>query len=74
MHIISYNGKLYNFNNVDDENNELFIKRCWFKVKNMYKTNDYAYLEKISLIWINYRYLNVSYPTNIMNELLSFDD
>lgn len=74
MHIISYNGKLYNFNNVDDENNELFIKRCWFKVKNMHKTKDYAYLEKISLLWINYKCLNVLYHNNIMTELLSFDN
>ncbi len=70
MHIITYQGELYKFENVNNELNDRFIERCWFIVKNIinYKDN-YEYLEKLSYICINIKYLSVSYDDDILNEI-----
>ncbi len=49
---------------------ERFISRCWFYVKNMnnYK-NNLEYLENLSYIWINVKFLNATYNDSIMNEI-----
>lgn len=70
MHIITHQGELYKFENINNELDDRFIERCWFIVKNIinYKDN-YEYLEKLSHIWINIKYLSVSYDDGILNEI-----
>jgi hypothetical protein len=70
MYIITYQDELYKFENITNELEDRFIERCWFIVKNIinYKHN-YEYLEKLSHIWINIKYLSVSYDDDILNEI-----
>lgn len=70
MQIITYDGKLYMFEQNDNEIEERFIERCWFIVKNIqtYK-NKLDYLESLSHIWVNVRFLKATYDQNIMEEL-----
>jgi hypothetical protein len=70
MHIIEYQEKLYKFENLVNELEDHFINRCWFIVKNIHNfKNNYIYLEKLSYIWVNIKYLNVSYESNILEEV-----
>lgn len=70
MHIIINQGQIYKFENIINEINDIFIDRCWFIVKNIHKyKNNYEYLEKLSHIWVNIKYLNVCYDNSIMNEI-----
>lgn len=70
MYTIIYQGQLYKFENIIDEFDDIFIDRCWFIIKNIHNyKNNYEYLEKISYIWINIKYLNVAYDTSIMKEI-----
>jgi len=70
MHIILYQGQLYKFENFTNELEDHFINRCWFVVKNIHQfENNYVYLEKLSHIWVNIKYLNVLYEQNILDEI-----
>lgn len=70
MHVIHYNGNIFVFHNKNDELTHMFIDRSWFIAKN-YKnfTNQFDYLQNLSEIYINTRYLKVTYDQNIMDEL-----
>ena len=68
MHVIAYKGKLYAFETKENDT-ETFISRCWFIVKNINAFEDYSYLEHLSHIWANCKYLNVTYDQAIMAEL-----
>jgi len=69
MHIIIYQGSLYKFNNLYNELENIFIDRCWFIVKNIQNNENFEYIEKISHIWANIKYLNVDYDNNIIDEI-----
>lgn len=70
MHIIIYQGQLFKFENINNELDTNFINRCWFIVKNKHNfNNNYEYLEKLSHIWVNIKYLGVSYDIDILNEI-----
>lgn len=60
MHIITYNGKVYVFHNIQNEKEDMFIARCWYIVKNI-KKYDYKYLENLSFIWVNQKFLGTEY-------------
>ena len=71
MHIITYNGAMYIFKNTTNEQEPMFIERCWFIVKNMHRySNDYAYLKNLSNIWVNHKHLQVVYDKAVMDELI----
>jgi hypothetical protein len=73
MLIITYNGMIHVFNEYECDSifpEERFLSRCWFYVKNMHNyKNNLDYLENLSYIWINIKYLNASYDDYIMNEI-----
>ena len=70
MQLIAYKGKMYAFETKENECDlDAFISRCWFIVKNYDRFKDYAYLETLSHVWANCRYLNVMYDDHIMKEL-----
>lgn len=76
MQIITYNGNLYVFNETDYDivalTDEMFISRCWFIAKNIHKyKNKVCYLETLANVWINVKYLGVSYDADIMQEISS---
>lgn len=74
MHIITYNGKMYIFKNTMNEEESMFIERCWFIVKNMHRySDDYAYLKNLSHIWVNHKHLQVLYDKTVMDELMACD-
>lgn len=73
MLIITYNGMIHVFNKQECDllfPEEKFMSRCWFYVKNMenYK-NNFTYLENLSYIWINIKFLNTIYEPHIMDEI-----
>lgn len=70
MHIIQYGGKLFIFHNKEHEPDNMFIDRCWFVARNYasFDTN-YAYLKKLSHVYINNKFLKVGYDENVMSEL-----
>ena len=70
MHVIAHKGKLYAFETKKNETElDSFIARCWFIVKNMDKYEDYVYLEGLSHIWANCKFLQVRYDDQVMAEL-----
>lgn len=69
MHIIIYQGLLYKFDNLSNELDNIFINRCWFIVKNIQNNENFEYIEKLSHIWANIKYLNVEYDKYIMDEI-----
>lgn len=62
MNLIEYEGFQYIFYNTLNEKKNMFIDRTWFMVKNINKF-DYVYLEKLSFIWINMKYLGCTYDS-----------
>ena len=64
MNLIEYEGFQYIFYNTLNEKKNMFIDRTWFMVKNI-NNFDYVYLEKLSFIWVNMKYLGVTYDANI---------
>jgi hypothetical protein len=64
MNLIEYEGFQYIFYNTLNEKKNMFIDRTWFMVKNINKF-DYVYLEKLSFIWINMKYLGATYDAHI---------
>lgn len=65
---IDFQGVRYFFDNKNDEIPELFVKRCWYKVKNK---NKYAenILEMLSHIWINEKFLGMTYDDSYKSVL-----
>lgn len=59
--VIDYNGLRYVFANTNDEVPELFVKRCWFLVKNRTKYKNDEVLNMMSHIHINETYLGLTY-------------
>jgi hypothetical protein len=75
MHVIAYKGKLYAFETKENDiESEVSISRFWFIVKNIDKFDDYKYLETLSHIWSNCKYLKVTYDDNVMKELALCND
>lgn len=66
---IEHNGKGYHFQNDKDENAKLFMARCWCIVKNSHIPN----IRQIADIWMNKKYLKVTYPDNIETMLASLN-
>lgn len=58
-------GSFYVFKNIDEENNKMFIERCYFIVKNIGVEN----IMELSRLWISVKYLGVEYEKEIMNIL-----
>lgn len=73
MHVIKYKSSIYYFKNDLSEDNDKFIERCWFIVKNINNNNSYEYIKNLSHIWINHKYLNTIYDDSIMKELYSMN-
>lgn len=71
INLIEYNGNHYFFKNLHNETTDMFFDRCWFIVKNIEKFKDRELLEKISLCWINHKYLGVTYSNEIMRYITS---
>ena len=73
MLIITYNGMIHVFTEHDYDlvfPKKKFISRCWFYVKNMHKyKNNLYYLENLSYIWVNIKFLNATYDDYIMDEI-----
>jgi hypothetical protein len=70
MHTIIHNGVLFVFHNTRQENEDMFIARCWFIAKNMHKhKQDYTHLENLSFLWVNHHCLGVEYDKEIMDQL-----
>jgi hypothetical protein len=69
INLIEHGGKHYVFHNTRNENQQMFIDRTWFIVKNLASIPDYDYLENLSYIWVNNKYHNVMYPNEVMEVL-----
>lgn len=67
----THNDRLFIFKNtVPSDTDEMFIERCWFIVKNLDKyVGRYEYLEKLSHIHVNVKFLGVGYDDEIMKEI-----
>lgn len=68
---IDHDGRSWVFENKHSENTDMFYDRCWFIIQHHNKT-DYSRktLENIASLWINKKYLGISYCSK-MEELLS---
>lgn len=64
--VIDYNGCRYIFNNTNDEVPEMFIKRCWFLVKNRNKYDNDDTLDMMSHIYVNEKYLGARYDKSTL--------
>lgn len=71
INLIEYEGKHYIFYNTRNEKKQMFIDRTWFIVKNIHKEMTYEYLENLSYVWINHKYLGVLYPDELMTKIES---
>jgi hypothetical protein len=71
INLIEYGGKHYVFYNTLNEKEHVFIDRTWFIVKNIKKISDYKYLESLSHLWVNIKFLQTVYDANIMDILNS---
>jgi hypothetical protein len=70
--LITHQGKIYIFQKNNDERDEMFFDRCWFIVKNIDKYQDnMSYLYHLSLLWVNHKYLKVTYNEEIMKAIQS---
>lgn len=69
MNIIQYNGKHYVFYNLRNESEMMFQERTWIIVKNIHKFASLSDLEALSFIWINHKFLGVTYDEDIMERL-----
>ena len=75
MNVLQYNDKIYIFNNNKSEPYKFYNERNWFIIKNLEKfENNLSYLEKLSYIWINHKYLGVTYNKDIMDIINSCND
>ena len=70
QYLITHQGKMYIFKKNDEEHDEMFIDRCWFIVRNI-KKRDLKQLTCLSHIWVNHKYLNVTYTPEIMDLILT---
>lgn len=58
---IEHNGHIYFFKNTKSENSTMFMDKCWFIVKHQ----GIPYVEQIADVWVNKKYLKVTYPEHI---------
>lgn len=68
--VIDFKGMRYYYTNTNDENRDMFIKRCWFKVRNNNAEYPEHVLEMLSHAWIQITYNGVIYDDKI-NTLLT---
>lgn len=52
-----------------DESWDMFLDRGWFVVSQLPFYNDYCYIERMALIWINVKYRKCKYNIDIIDKL-----
>lgn len=58
---IDFNGVRYLFTNSEEEEPEMFVKRCWVWVKNLETFPEKETLDMVSHAWANTVYKRVKY-------------
>ena len=71
--IVDYKGKRYYFKNTNNEEYDIFLKRCWFLAKHNGKQS-FDILNMLSHAWINIRYYGTIYDKKINNLLQKLEE